>query len=165
MRRRPGAERIPAPDRHQRSEEPEDGGQDPARRARQRVLRAGRSHHCYRERTELRVLLSLLQRRRRGQRQDCRLQLLRGRVAVLRHQQPGFREGGGVREAARPRHQGASRLPIREQLPGGPADGTTPALPQRVRGNLGGRFRHAVSIDHWDAEQGFQPVEHVGRQR
>ena len=53
----------------------------------------------------------------------------------------------------------------RDLGPGGLADRTRLASSQRVCSNLGGGFRHAVGLDHRDAEQGFQLAEHVGRQR
>ena len=48
---------------------------------------------------------------------------------------------------------------------GGLADRTGLPSFQRVRGNLGRGFRHAVGLDHGNAKQRFQLVKHVGRQR
>ena len=53
----------------------------------------------------------------------------------------------------------------RDLGPGGLPDRTRLASLQRVRGNLRGGFRHAVGLDHGNAEQGFQLAEHVDRQR
>ena len=47
----------------------------------------------------------------------------------------------------------------------GLADRTRLASFQRVRGDLGSGFRHAVGIDHRDTKQRFQSADHVGRQR
>ena len=44
---------------------------------------------------------------------------------------------------------------------GGLADRTGLASLPRICSDLGGGFRHAVGLDHGNAEQGFQPVEHV----
>ena len=75
----------------------------------------------------------------------------------------------GPRSAISPRSPVGSRRPSfvhdRDLGTGGLADRTRLASFQRVRGNLGSGFRHAVGLDHRDAKQRFQSAEHVGRQR
>ena len=140
-------QRIPATDRHLRSGKPGGEDEDPARRGGPRQLHgdrhrphhrdpghAGRRRHPGHHRAGLlRSLLPLLQRGRRGRREDPRLQLLRGRPALLRHPRPRQRQGDGVLQAA---GEGDSRsFPVprtRTARPSPGSSGTTTG-PRRSR--------------------------------